>query len=225
MVKDHRQGHRHRLRTRFDKTGRQSLADYEMLEMLLTYSIPRKDTKKLSKDLIHQFGSFAAVFDQPRKRLLKIKGVGPETATFLLAVRASMVRYFEQNAENADSISTPEDIAKFVKLHIGANQRECLLLLCLNDANKLMQHTIIIEGTVDRAPFYPREIMKSALEHNATKIIMVHNHPSGEPTPSENDHRITAKLEEIAAGFSIKLLDHLIVTPRQAFSLKTGRLL
>ena len=196
-----------------------------MLELLLTYSISRKDTKKRAKDLINKFGSFAAVFDQPRKRLLEIKGIGSETVTFLLAVRASMVRYFEQHAENADTISTPEDLDKFVKLHIGANQRECLLLLCLNDANKLVHHVIVIEGTVDRAPFYPREIMKSALDHNATKIILVHNHPSGEPTPSENDHRITAQLEKIVAEFSIKLLDHLIVTPRQAFSLKTGRLL
>lgn len=164
-------------------------------------------------------------FDQPRKRLLEIKGIGPEAATFLLAIRASMVRYFEQNAESADTISTPEDIAKFIKLHIGSNQRECLLLLCLNDANKLVHHVIVIEGTVDRAPFYPREIMKSTLDHNATKIILVHNHPSGEPTPSENDHRITVQLEKIATEFSIELLDHLIATPRQAFSLKTGRLL
>ncbi len=225
LSKDHRHGHRSRLRERFNNTGRQSLADYEMLELLLTYPISRKDTKKLSKDLINQFGSFAAVFDQPRKRLLEIKGVGPETATFLLAIRASMVRYFEKHMENADNISTPEDIANFVKLHIGAKQRECLLLLCLNDANKLVHHAIVIEGTVDRAPFYPREIMKSALDHNATKIILVHNHPSGEPTPSESDHKITAKLEKIAAEFSIELLDHLIATPRLAFSLKTGRLL
>ena len=223
--RDHRHGHRSRLRERFNKAGRESLADYEMLELLLTYPIPRKDTKKLSKDLINHFGSFAAVLDQPRKRLLEIKGIGPETATFLLAIRASMVRYFEQHTEHADTISTPEDIAKFVKLHIGANPRECLLLLCLNDANRHVHHMIVIEGTVDRAPFYPREIMKSALDHNATKIIMVHNHPSGEPTPSENDHRITAQLENIAAEFSIKLLDHLIATPRQVFSLKTGRLL
>lgn len=225
MAKDHRHGHRSRLRERFNKTGRESLADYEMLELLLTYSIHRKDTKELAKVLIDQFGSFAAVFDQPKKRLLEIIGIGPETATFLLAVRASMVRYFEQKAENADTISTPEDIAEFVKLHIGANQRECLLLLCLNDANKLVHHVVVIEGTVDRAPFYPREIMRSALDHNATKIIMVHNHPGGEPIPSENDHCITDQLERIAAEFSIKLLDHLIVTPRQAFSLRTGRLL
>jgi DNA repair protein RadC len=225
MVKDHRMGHRSRLRERFNKTGRQSLADYEMLEMLLSYSIPRKDTKKLSKDLIHRFGSFAAVFDQPKKRLLDIVGIGPETATFLLAVRASMVRYFEQQVEHADIISSPADIAQFLKLHIGANQRESLLLLCLNDANKLVHHAIVIEGTVDRAPFYPREIMKAALDYDATKIIMVHNHPSGEPTPSENDHRITEQLEKIAADFSIKLLDHMVATPRQIFSLKTGVLL
>ena len=121
--------------------------------------------------------------------------------------------------------TSPEDIASFVRTHLGANQREYLMILCLNDANKLLHHSNVIQGTVDGAPFYPREIMKSALDHNATKIIMVHNHPNGEPTPSENDHRITAQLENIAAEFSIKLLDHLIATPKQVFSLKTGRLL
>ena len=225
MDRDHRHGHRNRLRERFNKAGRESLADYEMLELLLTYSIPRKDTKKISKDLIDHFGSFAAVLDQPRKRLLEIKGIGPETATFLLAIRASMVRYFEQHAENADTISTPEDIAKFVKLHIGASPRECLLLLCLNDANKHVHHMIVVEGTVDRAPFYPREILKPELIHNATGLILAHNHPEGEPVPSETDLEMSKKLEDVAAPLGIKVLDHLIVTRLQAYSIKTGKLL
>jgi len=101
IVRVHRRGHRYRLRERFNKAGRESLADYEMIELLLAYPIPRRDTKKLSKDLINYFGSFAAVLDQPRNRPLEIRGVGPETATFLLAIRASMVRYFEQHAERA----------------------------------------------------------------------------------------------------------------------------
>lgn len=225
IVKDHRVGHRSRLRERFNKTGRQSLADYEMLELLLSYSIQRKDTKKLSKDLIGRFGSFAAVFDQEKKRLIEVEGLGPETATFLKAIRAAMARYFEQHVEQADTISSPADVASFLKLHIGANPREVLLLLCLNDANRVLHHEIVIEGTVDRAPFYPREILKTALDYSATKIIIVHNHPSGEPTPSESDHRITDQLEKLAAEFSITLLDHMVATPRQLFSLKTGMLL
>lgn len=223
--KDHRHGHRSRLRARLLKAGREAFADYELLELLLAYSVPRKDTKALAKSLLERFGSFAAVLDQPRERLLEVKYVGPETVTFLLAIRSAMARYFEQGVEHSETISSPEDVAHFVRVHIGANQRECLLILCLNDANRLLHHLIVIEGTVDRAPFYPREILKAALLHNATGLIIVHNHPSGDPVPSDNDHLITGKLRELAAEFAIKVHDHLIVTPRTAFSLMTGKLL
>jgi DNA repair protein RadC len=174
--KDHRHGHRSRLRARLLKAGREALADYELLELLLAYAIPRKDTKALAKSLVERFGSFAAVLDQPRERLLEVKDVGPQTVTFLLAIRSAMARYFEQEVEQAETISSPEDVANFVRVHIGANQRECLMALCLNDANRLLHHVTVIEGTVDRAPFYPREILKAAILHNATGLIMVHRH-------------------------------------------------
>lgn len=225
IAKDHRHGHRSRLRDRLLKAGREAFADYELLELLLTYALPRKDTKELAKTLIGRFGSFAAVLDQPRERLLEVKDIGPQAVTLLLAVRSAMARYLEQGVEHAKTISSPEDVAEFVRVTIGANQRECLAILCLNDANRLLHHHTVIEGTVDRAPFYPREILKTALLHNATGLIMVHNHPSGDPVPSENDHRITNKLRELSAEFAIRVHDHLIVTPRSAFSLMTGKLL
>jgi len=225
VEKDHRHGHRGRLRARLLKAGREAFADYELLELLLTYAIPRKDTKALAKGLVVRFGSFAAVLDQPRERLLEVEGIGPQTVTFLLAIRSAMARYFEQGVEQAETISSPEAVAEFVRMHVGANQRECLTILCLNDANRLVHHVTVIEGTVDRAPFYPREILKAALLHNATGLIIVHNHPSGDPVPSENDHNITHKLRDLAAEFSIRVHDHLIVTPRNAFSLTTGKLL
>ena len=223
--KDHRHGHRERLRQRLLKAGRQAFADYELLELLLTYAIPRKDTKPIAKKLLRQFGSFAAVFDQPRERLSEIEGVGPQTCIFLFAIREFMVRYLEQEVEYAKTISSPEDIAEFVRTHLGTAQRECLMILYLNDANRLAHHVIISEGTVDRASFYPREILKTAFLRDATGLIMVHNHPSGDPIPSENDHRITSRLEKLAAEFEIEVHDHLIVTPHKVFSLKTGRLL
>jgi DNA repair protein RadC len=223
--KDHRHGHRERLRQRLLKAGRNAFADYELLELLLTYAIPRKDTKPIAKRLLKRFGSFAAVFDQPRERLLEIKGVGPQTCTFLFAIREFMVRYLEQEVEYAKTISSPEDIAKFVRTHLGTAQRECLMILYLNDANRLAHHVIVSEGTVDRAPFYPREILKTAFLRDATGLIMVHNHPSGDPIPSENDLKITSRLKKLAAEFEIEVHDHLIVTPHKAFSLKTGRLL
>lgn len=224
-TRDYRQGHRGRLRTRLLKAGRQGFADHELLELLLTYAIPRKDTKQLAKVLIEQFGSFAAVLDQPKERLLEIEGIGPQTSVFLSAIRASLTRYLEQKVEKARTISKPEDVAEFLRVHLGANQRECLMILCLNDANRLVHHDTVIEGTINRAPFYPREVIKTALIHNATGLIMVHNHPSGDPTPSENDHRITGMMEDLAKEFNIRFHDHLIVTPRNAFSLKTGKLL
>lgn len=223
--KDHRHGHRERLRQRLLKSGRQAFGDYELLELLLTYAIPRRDTKPIAKRLLKRFGSFAAVFDRPRERLLEIEGVGPQTCTFLVAIREFMVRYLEQEVEYAKAISSPEDIAEFVRTHLGTAQRECLMILYLNDANRLAYHVIVSEGTVDRAPFYPREILKTAFLRDATGLIMVHNHPSGDPIPSENDHRITSRLEKLTAEFDIKVHDHLVVTPHKAFSLKTGRLL
>lgn len=223
--KDHRHGHRSRLRERLLKAGRQGFADYELLELLLTYAIPRKDTKLIAKSLLKRFGSFAAVFDQPRERLQEVEGVGPQVSTFLFAIREFMVRYLEQEVEYAEAISSPEDIADFVRTHLGAAQRECLMILYLNDANRLAHHVIVSEGTVDRTPFYPREILKTAFLRDSTSLIMVHNHPNGDPIPSENDHRITSRLEKLAAEFEIEVHDHLIVTPHKAFSLKTGRLL
>ena len=222
---DHRHGHRGRLRERLLRAGRQAFADYELLELLLTYAIPRKDTKPIAKRLLDRFGSFSGVFDQPREQLLEIEGVGPQTCTFLFSIREFMVRYLEQEVEYAEAISSPEDIAKFVRIHLGATPRECLMILYLNDANRLTYHFTVTEGTVDRAPFYPREILKTAFLRDATGLIMVHNHPSGDPVPSENDHKITQRLEKLAAEFDIKVHDHLIVTPNKAFSLKTGKLL
>jgi len=222
---DHRHGHRGRLRKRLLKGGRRGFADYELLELLLTYAIPRKDTKLIAKKLLKRFGSFAAVFDQPREQLLEIDGVGPQTYTFLFAIREFMVRYLEQEIEYAKPISSPEDIAEFVKIHLGISPRECLLILYLNDANRLKYHATVAEGTIDRAPFYPREILKTAFLKDATGLIMVHNHPSGDPIPSENDHNITKQMEKLASEFNIKVHDHLIVTPHKVFSLKTGRLI
>jgi len=222
---DLRLSHRHRLRERLTKAGRQAFADHEILELLLTYAIPRKDTKNIAKSLINRFGSYSAVFNQPPERLREVEGVGPQVAVFLQAVRATMARYFEEGVENAIKIASPEDVADFVRLQLGAQQRECLMVMCLNNKKRLLYHATIIEGTVDRAPFYPREIIKVALLRDATGIIMAHNHPSGDPTPSENDHCITQKLEALSREFDIKVYDHLIVTPRNAYSLKTGKLL
>lgn len=219
------EGHRKRLRERFLKAGRNALADYELLELLLSYSIPRKDTKPVAKALLQKFENVLNVFQQPRNRLMEIKGVGPQTATFLHVVQACLTRSRETEVERYLSISGPDDIFSFVRLHLGQRSEECIYAFYLNEARRVVHHTEVATGTVDRAPLYPREILKPALLHNATAIILAHNHPDGQPVPSDKDLEMTRKLEEIAAPLGILLLDHMIVTRLQAYSIKTGKLL
>jgi DNA repair protein RadC len=218
-------GHRQRLRERFAKSGYTALADYEFLELLLTFSIPRKDTKGIAKKLMNEFGSFSDVLDQPIGRLTSVPGMGQQSSIHLACIRSALHKYLEKQVENSPTISKPEEISDFVRIHIGSNDRECLMLICLNDANKLLHHSIINEGSTRRTPFYPRDILKTAILHNATGVIIVHNHPSGEAIPSEADHNMTRRLETLAGELDIRVIDHLITTPNQTFSLKTGRLL
>lgn len=222
---NHQIGHRSRLREKFLKGGRVALADYEMLEMLLTYSIPRKDTKPIAKNLLSCFGNFAAVFDQPEEKLRQVPGLGKESATLLLTIRSCLTRYLEQRLENETIISSPEEVLSFVRMAIGANPRECLMILCLNAANRLVHHEVLVEGTVDQAPVYPREILKPAIIHNATAFILVHNHPSGRALASEQDRHMTEKIASLASEFNITLHDHLIVSPMQAYSIKIKQFL
>ena len=218
-------GHRKRLRERFFAAGRGALADYELLELLLTYSIPRKNTKPIAKALLHQFGSIINIFQQSDERLMTIKGIGPQTAAFLRVIHSFVTRCMETEVEQQPSISGPDDIFAFVRLHLGPRNKECLYALYLNKAHRVVHQTEIVEGTIDRAPLYPREVLKPALVHNATGIILVHNHPEGQPVPSDQDLEMTRKIEDIADPFGIKLLEHMIVTRLQAYSIKTGKLL
>jgi DNA repair protein RadC len=218
-------GHRKRLRERFTKSGPDSLADYELLELLLTYGLPRVDTKPMAKALLDQFGSLVGVLQQPERRLVTVKGLGPEGAFFVKVVRACLARSMQSAVENEPSVSGPEDIFAFIRLHLGPRVNECVYALYLDDARRVVYHAEISAGTVDRAPIYPREVFKPALLHNATGIVLVHNHPEGQPVPSEHDMQITQMLEEVATPLGISLIDHLIVSRLQAYSIKTGKLL
>lgn len=219
------EGHRQRLKERFQKAGRTALADYELLEMLLTYVIPRRETKSIAKALLYEFKTLFSVLHQPDRRLMDIEGIGPNAATFLKVIQACFTRCMETEVENHPSISGPEDIYAFIRMQLGTKASECVYALYLDDARRLVHHAEILSGTVDRVPLYPREILKPGLIHNATGLILVHNHPQGLPVPSEHDLEMTKKLEDAASPVGIKLLDHLIVAQHQAYSLKTGKLL
>lgn len=218
-------GHRKRLRERFSKSGRHGLADYELLELLLTYAIPRIDTKPVAKALLHQFGTLLNVLQQPREKLMLVHGVGEQTAFFLQMIQSFLTRCTESVLEDQPSVSGPEDIFAFIRLNMGSRPNECIYGLYLDNANRVIHHEEISTGTVDRSPFYPREVLKPALIHNASGLVLVHNHPTGQPVPSENDLELTRNIGEIASALGVKLIDHLVVSSSQAYSIKTGKLL
>lgn len=218
-------GHRRRLKERFFNAGRKALADYELIELLLTYAIPRVDTKPTAKALLKKFKTIFNVLQQPYDRLLEITGIGPEAATYISLIQACLTRAMEKTIEHRKAVSGPEDIFAYVRMHFGPSTIECLHALYLDEARHVVHHQEVAMGTVDRLPLYPREVLKPALIHNATGMILVHNHPDGKPVPSENDLALTKKIEDLSAMFDIKLLDHLIVTKLQAYSIKTGELL
>ena len=216
-------GHRGRLRDRFLKGGRQSLSDHELLELLLTYAIPRRDVKPAAKALLLQHGSLAAVLLQSPETLRSAGGLGPRSAALILLTRELMARSLELEAHSGLKISCPEDVADLVRLELGPEPRECLLLLCLNTANQLIRQVRLARGTVNQAPVYPREVVQAALDHGATAVILVHNHPGGQCAPSREDLEITRSLSETLGKLDIRLHDHLIVTSASVYSIMGGR--
>lgn len=218
-------GHRKRLRERFARSGRTGLADYELLELLLTYAIPRVDTKPMAKALLHQYGSILGVMQQPETHLLKVKGIGRQAVLFLKTIHGCLTRCMEIEIESRPVISGPEEIFAFVRLHLGVRETEYVYALYLDKARHIIHHCAVGEGTVDETGLYPREVLKPALVYNATGLVLVHNHPGGQPEPSEEDLEMTRGLEQLAAAMGIDLIDHLIVTRKQAYSIKTGILM
>jgi DNA repair protein RadC len=220
--KAHYIGHRKRLRGRFRKSGRQALQDYEILELLLGYALPQKDLKPLAKRSIEKFGSLQMLFDAPYEQLEEIDGVGEYASTLIRLVKACMARYMEPQDDDAPLVSGPESVIDYLRSEIGGSVKEQFMLLCLNAAGRLVHTQIIAEGTVDAAHVYPREVLKEAISHNATALILVHNHPSGTLHASQQDMLLTRQLTEICSQVGISLHDHLIVTRRGAYSIKLG---
>jgi len=221
-VKDprpHYEGHRKRLRDRLRTSGRESLRDDELLEMLLAYGLPRRDTKPLAKTLIRQFGSYHRVLDASCTEIEQVGGIGEYTSTLFVLVKACMRRYLEMETRDGNVLNSPERVIAYTRAEIGSREKEHFMLLCLNAAGVLIHKEIIAEGTVDLAHVYPREILKTALEKNATALILVHNHPSGSLVPSENDKRLTRTLKELCTNLGISVHDHLIVTRSGAYSI------
>lgn len=207
----HHLGHRERLRHRFLEGGDGALPDYELLELLLFRSIPQRDVKPLAKQLIQHFGSFAEVIGAPVSRLTEVKGIGESVALDLKIVEASLKRAMKGQVAKKPVLSSWSSVIDYCRLAMAFAEREQFRILFLDKKNALIADEVQQTGTVDHTPVYPREVMRRALELSATALILVHNHPSGDPTPSGADMRMTRELVDIAKPLGIAIHDHIIV--------------
>ncbi len=207
----HYKGHRTRLRERFAEAGEQAMPDYELMELVLFRSIPQRDVKPLAKSLIARFGSFAEVIGARTERLMEIEGIGEATALDLKIVEAAARRLTRGAIMQRPVLGSWKDVIDYCRTAMAFADREEFRILFLDKRNFLIADEVQGSGTVDHTPVYPREVVKRALELAASALILVHNHPSGDPTPSSADIRMTADLQAIAKPLGIALHDHIIV--------------
>ena len=207
----HHLGHRDRLRARFAEAGDEALADYELLELVLFRSIPRRDVKPLAKNLIRQFGSFAEVLAAPAARLRAVDGMGESAALDLKVVEAAARRLAKGAVAKRPVLSSWAGVLDYCRTAMAFAETEQFRILFLDKRNALIADEVQQSGTVDHTPVYPREVVKRALELVATAVILVHNHPSGDPTPSQADITMTRQIVDIAKPLGIAVHDHIIV--------------
>lgn len=218
-------GHRQRLRARFETGGPDALPDYELLELVLFRAIPRRDTKDLAKRLIARFGSFAEVLNAPDARLKEIEGIGDTVVTELKIVRTAALRLTRAEIVTRPILSSWNQVIDYLRAAQGYAAEEQFRILFLDKKNKLIADEVQGRGTVDHTPVYVREVVKRALELSSTAIILVHNHPSGDPTPSRADIDMTKLVIDAARPLGVSVHDHIIIGREGHASLKALRLI
>jgi DNA repair protein RadC len=222
---NHAAGHRERLRERFERAGVEGLQDYELLELILFRAIPRRDVKPLAKELLAKFGGFADVVSAPTERLKEVKGVSDAVASEIKLVQAAAVKLTQQRVLNRTVIGNWNDLLSYCRAAMADEQREQFRILFLDKKNHLIADEVQQQGTVDHTPVYPREVCKRALELGASAVILAHNHPSGDPTPSRADIDITNQIVRAAGALGIRVHDHIVVGKQREASFKALGLL
>lgn len=221
----HHSGHRQRLRERLLQHGGDSLADYEVLEMILFAANRRGDTKPLAKALLKRFGSLAETLAAPPERLREISGMGDGAVAALKIAAVAAQRVTRERVRSRPLMGSFKDVIEHCRATIGFSDREIFRVLFLDKRNGLIADEVQGEGTVDHTPVYPREVVRRALELGASAVILAHNHPSGDPTPSAADIKMTQQIAAIAQSMGISVHDHLIVGRNGHASLKGMRLI
>jgi len=218
-------GHRERMRDKLLERGAEALADYELLEMLLFFAQPKGDTKPLAKGLINRFGSFASVLAAPSRDLFAAPGLGRHSVAAIRLVQASAQRLALAEVMNRPVLNNWDRLLEYLHTVLARERIEQFRVLFLDNKNRLLADEAQARGTVNHTPVYPREVVKRALELHATALILVHNHPSGDPTPSDDDIDMTQEVKIAAQALSIVLHDHLIVGNGRWVSLRQEGLL
>jgi DNA repair protein RadC len=221
----HYLGHRERLRGRFREAGAEAISDYELLELVLFRAIPQRDVKPLAKDLIAKFGSFAEAISAAPARLAEIKGIGSAAITELRIVQAAANRLARGQVRKRPVLSSWSSVLDYCRTTMAFAEKEQFRVLFLDKRNQLIVDELQQVGTVDHTPVYPREVVKRALELSATALILVHNHPSGDPTPSHADIEMTQTIIKVAGPLGIAVHDHIVVGKEGHASFRSLRLI
>ena len=223
---DHRKGHRQRVRDRFNKIGGENFTDAELLELALHVAIPQRDTKELAKALLRRFGSFSAVLAAPRERLREFDLLGEVTISSIKVFQAVAQRYAKDQVKRDDvTLGSWTALIDYCRAAMAFENVEQFRILFLDKKNKLIADEVQQTGTVDHTPVYPREVIKRALELSATAIILVHNHPSGDPTPSSADVQMTRQIVDVAKPLGITVHDHIVIGKQGHASLRGLKLI
>ncbi len=223
----HYHGHRQRLRERFLKSGLAGFADHEVVELLLTLAIPRSDVKQPAKALVARFGDLRGILDAPIEELRAVSGIGSVTPVALQIIKAAATLYLQQSGEGRDSLADSVRLAEFWRMRIGALRNEVFEVAYLDSGYRLLRDGVetLEEGTIDRATVYPRRVIEAALKRGAAAVVLAHNHPHANLTPSEHDKLLTRAIVLAADTVHLKVVDHLIVSAEDTFSFRKAGLL
>lgn len=211
-MQDDKSGHRKRLRKRFLLADHVGFQDYELLELFLTYALPRRDVKPLAKNLLARFHDLSGVFDASVEELTESEGIGENAAVLLKLTRSLSVRYLQNSIQTLPFMNHVQNFYDYARLRLGDQSDEVMLVFFLNAANILIKEEVLGIGTIDQVNIFPNKIAKQALLCNAKAIVLCHNHPSGVVTPSLDDTQTTFLIKRALKNFDIVLLDHLIVS-------------
>lgn len=217
-------GHRQRIKEKYEKSGIDGWLDYEVLELALSYAIPRKDTKPIAKDLLACFKTLNGVLDADMKDLESIKGISEHSALFLRFLKDVSILYMEKGIHSRDLLSSSKAVNDYLKVSLKGLADEEFKMLFLDSRNQLIAMETLKAGTVNRSVVFPRKVVERALYHHAVGVIIAHNHPAGSLEPSVEDQDVTKAIQDALKTVDIKLLDHVIVAGSECFSFKENRI-